>query len=82
VGTAPLAALAAAPADDSVVGPLYSAVREFERGYLLRALRSADGKRSRTAQLLGISRKTLWEKLRTSGLAPADGSGSTEGDLT
>jgi hypothetical protein len=30
----------------------------------LRALRATEGKRARTAELLGISRKTLWEKLR------------------
>ena len=52
---------AAAP---SVVRPLHLAIRDFEHDYLLRALKATDGKRTRTAELLGISRKTLWEKLR------------------
>jgi DNA-binding NtrC family response regulator len=46
------------------VRPLHLALRDFERQYLLRALNATDGKRNRTAELLGISRKTLWEKLR------------------
>jgi DNA-binding NtrC family response regulator len=46
------------------IRPLQAAVRDFEHAYLLRALRATEGKRARTAQLLGISRKTLWEKLR------------------
>jgi DNA-binding NtrC family response regulator len=47
-----------------VLRPLQTAIREFEHAYLLRALRAAEGKRAQTAKLLGISRKTLWEKLR------------------
>jgi len=50
-----------------VVRPLHLAVRDFEHEYLLRALGAADGSRNRTAELLGISRKTLWEKLRHNG---------------
>ncbi|HYU14449.1 MAG TPA: helix-turn-helix domain-containing protein, partial [Candidatus Acidoferrum sp.] len=57
----------------SVVGPaslqpLEAAQRQFEREYLLRALREADWNRTRVAQLLGISRKTLWQKLRRLGI--------------
>ncbi len=48
---------------------LNSAVREFEREYLLRALRVSGGKKMRAAQLLGISRKSLWEKLRAYGVS-------------
>ncbi len=43
---------------------LSSALKAFEREYLLRALRHADGKKTRAAEMLGISRKNLWEKLR------------------
>ena len=43
---------------------LQDAVKAFEREYLLRALKAAEGKKSRAAELLGISRKNLWEKLR------------------
>ena len=35
-----------------------------ERDYLLRALEASGKKRTRAADMLGISRKTLWEKLR------------------
>ncbi len=57
----------------SVVGtaslqPLEAAQRQFEREYLLRALREADWNRTRVAQMLGISRKTLWQKLRRLGI--------------
>ena len=41
-----------------------SRVKEFEREYLLRAIAQASGKRMRAAEMLGISRKSLWEKLR------------------
>ncbi len=44
--------------------PLSKAVKEFERQYLRRALKHSGGKKTQAARLLGISRKTLWEKLR------------------
>ena len=55
-------------ADPTQVRPLHLAVREFEQQYLQRALKAGDGKRNRTAAMLGISRKTLWEKLRNTGI--------------
>jgi DNA-binding NtrC family response regulator len=51
---------------------LTTAVREFERQYLLNALRLAGGRRARTAELLGISRKNLWEKMRLHGISGTD----------
>lgn len=48
--------------------PLAVAMREYEREYLLRALASAEGKKTRAAELLGISRKNLWEKLKAHGI--------------
>lgn len=51
-------------APPNAIRPLQAAIRDFEHAYLLRALRATEGKRARTAELLGISRKTLWEKLR------------------
>ena len=55
------------------VRPLQEALREFEQEYLQGVLKVAEGKRTKAAALLGISRKTLWEKLRDTGLAaPAD----------
>jgi len=43
---------------------LNDAVREAERRYLQEVLQSVGGQRTRAAQILGISRKTLWKKLR------------------
>jgi DNA-binding NtrC family response regulator len=40
------------------------AVREFERELISRALQKADGVKNRAAQLLGIKRTTLIEKLK------------------
>ncbi len=45
--------------------PLAQAVKEFERAYLERALKESEGRKARAAELLGISRKNLWEKLRS-----------------
>ena len=44
--------------------PLADAVREFEKEYLERALRATSGRKGEAAELLGISRKNLWEKLK------------------
>jgi sigma-54 dependent transcriptional regulator, flagellar regulatory protein len=40
------------------------AVREFERELISQALQKADGVKNRAAQLLGIKRTTLIEKLK------------------
>ncbi len=50
------------------------ALAEFEREYLLATLEASDGARARTAEILGISRKNLWEKLRQHGIADAPSS--------
>jgi DNA-binding NtrC family response regulator len=49
--------------------PLGTALKEFEREYLQRALAEAQGKRTLAAEILGISRKNLWEKLRMHGFS-------------
>ena len=51
--------------------PLGTAMKEFEREYLQRALAQAEGKRTLAAEILGISRKNLWEKLRMHGFSDA-----------
>jgi len=48
--------------------PLMDAVRETERRYLQEVLRSVGGQKQRAAEILGISRKTLWKKLKQLGL--------------
>ncbi len=52
--------------------PLGEAVREFEREYLIWALRHTLGSRVRAAALLGISRKGLWEKLKSHAILDRD----------
>ena len=54
------------------IRPLQVAVKEFEREYLLRAIAQANGRRLRAAEMLGISRKSLWEKLRMHGISDAE----------
>ncbi len=53
------------PASDELQ-PLAASVRDFERSQILRALARSGGRRGEAAKLLGISRKSLWEKLRGS----------------
>ena len=48
---------------------LAAAMKEFEHEYLLRALAQSNGKKMKAAEILGISRKNLWEKLRLHGIA-------------
>jgi DNA-binding NtrC family response regulator len=46
------------------VRPLRDVLREMESAHIRRALEACGGHRSQTADLLGISRKVLWEKMR------------------
>ena len=48
--------------------PLTDAIRETERRYLQEVLQSVGGQKQRAAEILGISRKTLWKKLKQLGL--------------
>jgi two-component system, NtrC family, response regulator AtoC len=56
----------------TVMAPLGHALKQFERNYLVRALVEFDGKKSRMAASLGISRKNLWEKLKMHGITAPD----------
>jgi DNA-binding NtrC family response regulator len=67
-------------ADSATMAPLSQAMKQFERAYLARVLETFDGKRGAIAELLGISRKNLWEKLKMHGLS--DRSGLAEGTTT
>lgn len=51
---------------------LNESMRDFERQCLLMALHQSNGVKLEAARLLGISRKTLWEKLRTYQLGPRE----------
>jgi two-component system response regulator AtoC len=49
---------------------LSDAVAEAEKSCILKALRAAGGKRTEAAEMLGISRKNLWEKMKLYKLSP------------
>jgi DNA-binding NtrC family response regulator len=44
--------------------PLSSATRVFEKEYIQSVLEKTKGKKGQAAEILGISRKTLWEKIK------------------
>ena len=54
--------------DGDRFAPLHEVVSEVERHHIGRALARADGSVARSAELLGISRKTLWEKMKRQGI--------------
>ncbi len=54
------------------IGSLATVLKQAEREHLLKALAIAGGKRARAADLLGISRKNLWEKLRAHAISDSD----------
>lgn len=58
----------AAGTEPGLTGTLADQVRQFERRVIAQALEAAGGNRTQAAQSLGISRKTLWEKMRLYGL--------------
>jgi DNA-binding NtrC family response regulator len=62
-----------ADANGETMLPLADAMKAFERSYLLRTLADFEGKKAVTAESLGISRKSLWEKLRNHGVEETEG---------
>jgi len=44
--------------------PLSQAVNLFEKEYIQKVLERTKGKKGQAAEILGISRKTLWEKIK------------------
>jgi DNA-binding NtrC family response regulator len=61
--------LASAPPGSPGPGqPLAATIREAERHHLTQVLESVGGERKRAADVLGISRKTLWKKMKLLGL--------------
>ncbi len=57
------------------VRPLRDVLREAEARHLAHALELTGGHRSQAAELLGISRKVLWEKLKDHGIDQGEGGG-------
>lgn len=50
--------------NQAVIAPLQRMVEDAERVHIRRALTRCEGSVTQTAELLGISRKTLWEKMK------------------
>jgi two-component system response regulator AtoC len=50
--------------DQSSTSTLSAASAEAEREHIIKILRSTRGNRTKAAEILGISRKTLWEKVK------------------
>ena len=69
VGSAP-----APVVPESQVRTLATMADQFEKDYLLQILAVVKGRRGRCAELLGISRRSLWLKLRKHGIARSDAS--------
>lgn len=59
------------------VRPLREVLKAAEAVHLRRALELTGGHRSQTAELLGISRKVLWEKLKEHGIGGGEDDGSS-----
>lgn len=53
-------------------GRFYKLVRDYERTVLLEALAQADGNRSNAARTMGITRKTLGDKLKVEEVVEPD----------
>jgi DNA-binding NtrC family response regulator len=51
------------------IRPLREVLKVAESAHIVRALEACGGHRSQTADMLGISRKVLWEKMRDLGLS-------------
>jgi DNA-binding NtrC family response regulator len=64
------------PGEGSVRFPLGRTLEDVERAYLLTTLRRNEGNRARTAAALGISEKTLYNKLRIYAEGEREGGGS------
>jgi DNA-binding NtrC family response regulator len=60
--------------DEIPAHSLVKAVEQYERELILRTIRGTGEKRQRAAELLGISRKSLWKKLTKYGLQHRRGS--------
>lgn len=59
----PKSGATAMPNSEAIV-PLQAMIEEAERVHIRKALNRCEGSIGKTAELLGISRKTLWEKMK------------------
>jgi len=56
---------------EGTTSTLAAAREQFERDFILDALKKVDGSRTNAAHLLGLSRKALWEKCKRYGISSA-----------
>ncbi len=49
---------------NSGINALSKVAAEAEKAHIIKILKSTNGNRTKAAEILGISRKTLWEKLK------------------
>jgi DNA-binding NtrC family response regulator len=54
--------------DPQNASPLSEVTAEAEKAHIMKILKSTNGNRTKAAEILGISRKTLWEKLKAFGV--------------
>lgn len=52
----------------SPIAPLSKVVSDAEREHVIQALKATGGNRTKAAEILGISRKNLWEKMNALGI--------------
>jgi transcriptional regulator with PAS, ATPase and Fis domain len=57
------------PGDRSDIQPLKAALDDFEKAYIRKALDRHGGSRQKTAETLGIDKKTLYRKMKKAGLS-------------
>ncbi len=62
----PLELLESTEGPDANSLPLFPTLEELDRNYIMKVLDHVDGNRSKAAEILGISRKTLYRKLLNS----------------
>lgn len=70
----------AAPAMPVDLQSLDSVSKQFEREYLIRVMRSVGGSRVRAAEILGLSRKGLWGKLKSHGITDDEIESDVDGE--
>ncbi len=68
IGKDDLPSYIAPPNDINRQISLSDVAAEAEKGYIIRVLKETKGNKTRAAGMLGISRKTLWEKMNSYGI--------------
>lgn len=63
---------------EGTTSTLAAAREQFERDFILDALKKVDGSRTNAAHLLGLSRKALWEKCKRYGISSAKDEGEDD----